>query len=118
MITLRSVAGPEVESDNLSLGHYVDVFKNLSRDDQEVLRQRLAPSMASADFRSLYNQSSLFFTDVINRRQIDTDRQAKALDLLRLWSSAKEPPEAVAGLSQLKFFREFDLLMNTFSRKN
>ena len=118
MITLRSVAGPEVESDNLSLSHCVDVFKNLSRNDQEVLRQRLAPGMASADFRSLYNQSGLFFTDTVSLRPIDKYRQADVYKLSGLWDSAKKNPLASNGLSQLRFFRELDYLMNMFKRSN
>lgn len=117
-ITLRSVAAPGVESNNLSLPQCVDVFKNLSQRNQTDLGKLLAPDMALSDFRSLVNQSSLFFTDLINRRPINADREAQVYKLSGLWDSAKKTPLTSNGLSQLRFFRELDYLMNLFKRPN
>ena len=117
-VTLRSVAEPDVERNNLSLSQCVDVFKNLSRSDQTDLRKLLAPGMALSDFRSLVNQSSLFFTDTVNVRPIDKDRQADVYKLSGLWDSAKKTPLASNDLSQLRFFRELDYLMNMLKRPN
>jgi hypothetical protein len=118
VVTLRPVAEPDVERNNLSLSQCVDVFKNLSRSDQTDLGKLLAPDMALSDFRSLVNQSSLFFTDTVNVRPIDKDRQADVYKLSGLWDSAKKNPLASNGLSQLRFFRELDYLMNLFKRPN
>ena len=107
-----------MERNNLSLSQCVDVFKNLSRSDQTDLGKLLAPDMALSDFRSLVNQSSLFFTDTVNVRPIDKDRQADVYKLSGLWDSAKKNPLASNGLSQLRFFRELDYLMNLFKRPN
>ena len=81
VITLRSVAEQEVEANNLSLSKCVDIFKNLSYSHQTKLGKLLAPDMALSDFRSLVNQSSLFFTDLINRRPINADREAQVYKL-------------------------------------
>jgi hypothetical protein len=116
VVTLRPVAEPDVERNNLSLSQCVDIFKNLGRRDQTVLGQILAPNMESSDFRSLVNQSSLFFTDRINDRPIDAARQAHAYELSILWGSAKTNPLASDGLRQLKFFSELDYLMDSSKR--
>ena len=118
VVTLRPVAEPDVERNNLSLSQCVDVFKNLSRSDQTDLGKILAPDMDFSDFRSLVNQSSLFFTDTVNFRPINKDREAYVYKLSDLWDSAKKKPLASNGLSQLRFFRELDYLMNMFKRSN
>ena len=118
VMTLRSVAAPEVEPNNLSLSDCVDVLKNLRRSDPDDLQKLLAPDMESSEFHSLVNQSSLFFTDVINRRRIDPARQDDVFKLSGLWDSAKKNPRASAALSQLRFFKELDYLMSLFKRSN
>jgi len=118
VITLRTGAEPEVEPNNLSLPQCVDVLKNLSRGEQTVLRKLLAPGMDFSDFRSLVNQSGLFFTDLINNRPINAAREDDVYKLSGFWGSAKENPLAIDGLTQLRFFREFDYLMNLFERPN
>jgi hypothetical protein len=94
----------------------VDVLKNLSRKDQAVLGQLLAPEMGPADFRSLFNQSSLFFTDLINGRPINPTRQDEVSKLSNLWDSAKKQSPTKDGLSQLEFYLELDYLLTMFKR--
>jgi hypothetical protein len=72
--------------------------------------------MESSVFRSLFNQSSHFFTDTTNGRPIDAARQAHAYELSILWGSAKTNPLASDGLRQLKFFSELDYLMDSSKR--
>jgi len=105
VIALRSVAEPKVEPNDLSLSEYVDVFKNLSDSDKDNLKKILAPNMELSDFWSIFNQSSLFFTDLINRRPIDPSRQKDVYKLWELWSSAKKNSLISNVLSQLRFFR-------------
>ena len=116
VITLQPVADSEAEPNNLSLPQCVDVFKNLSRKDQADLGQLLAPDMTSFDFRSLFNQSSLFFTDLINGRPINPTRQDEVNKLSNLWDSAKKQSQIKDGLSQLRFYPELDYLLTMFKR--
>ena len=118
LITLQPVVDSEAEPNNLSLPQCVDVFKNLSREDQADLWQLLAPDMTLPDFRSLFNQSSLFFTGLINRLPINTTRQDDVNKLSNLWDSAQKQPKTKDGLSQLRFYPELDYLLTMFKSGN
>jgi hypothetical protein len=118
VITLRSVAEPEVDSDNLSLSGCVDALKNLSREDQNRLRKLLAPAMELSDFRYLVIQSSLFFTDFIKRSSIDKHREGNASRLSGLWNSAKKNSLTSDALRQFSFFSELDYLMSMFQKSH
>ena len=118
VITLRANAVTEENEVNLSMDSCVQKLNNLQKNEIDALRKIIAPSLNGTEFQKALKQSQLFFSDFMERRQIERDRQEYTKKLADLWNEGLKDTVTNIDLKKLGFYSELNNLFEMFKPRS
>ena len=118
VIKLRANAAPQENEVNLSMVSCVEKLNNLQKNEIDALRKIIAPSLNGTEFQETLKQSQLFFSDFMERRQIERDRQEYTKKLADLWNEGLKDTVTNIDLKKLGFYSELNNLFEMFKPRS